>query len=206
MDHMAIKYLVNKSQLSGRLTRWILLLEKFDYTVEYKPGRMHLQADHLSRLSEDMGTHPMDDSLIDDKLFVISATPDWYAGIVEFLTTQQLPPEWTKDEKRKVRVNSRHFAVVSNRLFMREADTTLRRCVSQVEVPDILETFHDSACGGHFSGQFIGQKILRADYFWPILFEDSHDYVRKCDICQMYTMNDLRMEIPLHVSLPLILF
>jgi hypothetical protein len=51
VDHMAIKYLVNKAELSGRLARWVLLLEKFDYLVEYKPGRMHLQADHLSRLS-----------------------------------------------------------------------------------------------------------------------------------------------------------
>ncbi len=37
VDHMAIKYLVNKAELSGRLTRWMLLLEEFDYTVEYKP-------------------------------------------------------------------------------------------------------------------------------------------------------------------------
>jgi hypothetical protein len=42
VDHMAIKYLVNKAELSGRLARWILLLGEFDYTVEYKPGRMHL--------------------------------------------------------------------------------------------------------------------------------------------------------------------
>ena len=90
VDHMAIKYLVNKSELSGRLARWVLLLEEFDYTVEYKPDRMHLQADHLSKLSEDMETHPIDDNLIDDRLFVVSATPDWYAGIVEFLTSQQL--------------------------------------------------------------------------------------------------------------------
>ena len=52
VDHMAIKYLVNKAELSGRLARWVLLLEEFDYTVEYKPGRMHLQADHLTRSSE----------------------------------------------------------------------------------------------------------------------------------------------------------
>ena len=39
---MAIKYLVNKAEVSGRLARWMLLLEEFDYTVEYKPGRMHL--------------------------------------------------------------------------------------------------------------------------------------------------------------------
>ena len=206
VDHMAIKYLVNKPELSGRLARWVLLLEEFDYTVEYKPGRMHLQADHLSRLSEELGTTPIDDSLIDDRLFLVTSTPDWYAGIVEFLTTQQLPTEWTKEEKRKVRVNSRHFAVIGNRLFRRGADTILRRCVSQVEVPGILEACHDSACGGHFSGQLTGQKILRAGYFWPTLFQDSHDYVRKCDACQRYARNDLRMEMPLHISLPLVPF
>ena len=42
VDHMTIKYLVNKPELSGRLARWVLLLEEFDYTVEYKLGRMHL--------------------------------------------------------------------------------------------------------------------------------------------------------------------
>ena len=109
MDYMTIKYLVNKPDLSGKLARWIFLLEEFDYTMKYKPGRIHLQADHLSRLSEDMGTHPIDNSLIDDILFVVSASPIWYAGIVEFITTQHLRVEWTKEERRNVRVNNRHF-------------------------------------------------------------------------------------------------
>jgi hypothetical protein len=37
VDHMAIKYLVNKAKLNGRLAKLVLLLEEFDYTVEYKP-------------------------------------------------------------------------------------------------------------------------------------------------------------------------
>ena len=61
VEHMAIKYLVNKPELSGRLARLVFLLEEFDYTMEYKSGHMHLQADHLSRLSEDVGTTPIDD-------------------------------------------------------------------------------------------------------------------------------------------------
>jgi len=206
VDHMAIKYLVNKAELSGRLARWVLLLEEFDYTVEYKPGRMHLQADHLSRLSEEVGDSPVSDRLIDDTLFVVTTQPEWYAGIVEFLTTQKLPGDWTKEDRRKVRVNSRHFAVVGHRLFRRGADGLLRRCVSEVEVPSILAACHDSACGGHFSGQLTGQKILRAGYFWPTLFKDAHDYVKRCDACQRYARNDLRMEMPLHVSLPLVPF
>ena len=72
------------------LARWVLLLEEFDYTVEYKPRRMHLRADHLSRLSKEMGTSPIDDRFIDDNLFFVTSNPDWYAGIVEFLTTQRL--------------------------------------------------------------------------------------------------------------------
>ena len=77
--------------------------------------------------------------------------------------------------------------------------------MSELEVPIILEVCHDSACGGHFYGQLTCQEILRAGYFWPTLFKNSHDYVKKCDACQMYVRNDLRMEMSLHVSLPLIL-
>ena len=84
VDHIAIKYLVNKPELSGRLAMWVLLLEEFDYRVENKPCRMHLQADHLSRLSEDMGTSSIDDRLIDDNLFVVPATPVWYkSGVLD---------------------------------------------------------------------------------------------------------------------------
>ena len=72
--------------------------------------------------------------------------------------------------------------------------------------PDILTSCHDSACGGHFSRQLICQKIIRAGYFWPTLFKDSHAHVKKCDACQRYARNDLRIEMFLHVSLPLVPF
>jgi hypothetical protein len=90
---MTIKFLVNKPELNGRLTRWILLLEEFDYTLEYKPRRMHLQADHLSRLSEQLGTSPIDDGFVNVNLFVVTPHPEWYARIVEILTSQQLPAD-----------------------------------------------------------------------------------------------------------------
>ena len=61
-----------------------------------------------------------------------------------------------------------------------------------MEVPSILVACHDSACGGHFPGQFLGQKILRACYFWPTLFKDVHEYVKRCDACQRYVGTDLQ--------------
>ena len=103
-------------------------------------------------------------------------------------------------------VNSRHIAVVGDRLFGKGADGLLKRCVSEAEVPNILTSCHNSTYGGHFSCRLTGQKILRAAYFWPTLFKDSHAYVKKCDVCQHYALNNLRMEMPLHVSLPLVHF
>ena len=203
VDHMAIKYLVNKADLSGRIARWVLLLEEFDYTVEYKPGKMHHQADHLSRLSETVSSTPIEDGLVDEDLFTVTSQPRWYNHIAEFLATQQLPEGLSHHERRKVRVNSRHFAIVGNRLYRRGVDGLLRRCVVEREVPKILEACHDSACGGHFAGRLTAQKALRAGYFWPTMFQDAHGYAKRCDACQRYAKNDLHMAMPLHISLPL---
>ena len=114
--------------------------------------------------------------------------------------------DWTKEERRKVRINNRQFAVVSHRLLRRGAYGILRRCVSELEVPTILEICHDSACGEQFLANLLAKKIRRARYFWPTLFKDLHNYVKNCDPCQRYAKNDLRMEMSLHVYVPLVPF
>jgi hypothetical protein len=114
---MALRYLVNKPNLSGRLARWILLLEEFDYTMEYKPGHMHKQIDHLSRLSKDLGSLPLEDDFLDASLFAIDVVPTWYNHIVEFLSTQQMPLVLSKNECCKIRVNNGHFVLISGRFY-----------------------------------------------------------------------------------------
>ena len=48
-DHNSLKYLVNKPDLSGRVARWILMLQKFNYEVVVKSGKANSNADYLSR-------------------------------------------------------------------------------------------------------------------------------------------------------------
>ncbi len=50
VDHMALVYLVNKPQVSGRIIKWLLLFLKYDFIVVYKLGRTHVIIDALSRL------------------------------------------------------------------------------------------------------------------------------------------------------------
>jgi hypothetical protein len=206
VDHMALRYLVNKPDLSGRLTCWIFLLEEFDYIVEYKPGRMHKQAYHLLRLSKDLCSLPLEDDLPYASLFAINVVPTWYNHIAEFLNTQQMPLVLSKNEHRKIRVNSRHFTLISGHLYRRSADGILQRCVTYQDVPSILEACHDNVCGGHFSGRLTPQKALHSGYFWPTMFVDAHTHAQCCDVCQHYARNDLHMDLPLHSSLPLLPF
>ena len=48
-DHYAIQFLNNTRDLSGRLGRWAILLQEYDFEVQYKPGKIHGNADGLSR-------------------------------------------------------------------------------------------------------------------------------------------------------------
>ena len=49
MDHDSLKYLVNKPDLSGRIARWILLLQEFNDEVRVKSRKSNSNADYLSR-------------------------------------------------------------------------------------------------------------------------------------------------------------
>ena len=95
----------------------------------------------------------IDDELPDANLFLITIAPSWNKHIAEFLSTQQMPAHLDKNERRKVRVNSRHYVIIAKRLYRRGLDGVLRRCVNEPEITEILVACHDSTCGGHFAGR-----------------------------------------------------
>jgi hypothetical protein len=49
-DNSSLKYLVNKPVLGGRICRWILLFQEYDFEIVVKIGRMNKEPDDLSRL------------------------------------------------------------------------------------------------------------------------------------------------------------
>jgi len=50
VDHMALVYLVNKPQVSGRIARWLLLFLEYEFIIDFKLGKTHVVVDALSRL------------------------------------------------------------------------------------------------------------------------------------------------------------
>ena len=89
-NHSALKYLVNKPVLGGRICKWLLLFQEYDFEIIVKPGRLNAGPDHL--LWIDSGEEPsnLEDNFPDAQLFSIQIIDDYYADIIHLITDMKL--------------------------------------------------------------------------------------------------------------------
>jgi hypothetical protein len=52
-DHSSLKYLLNKLVLGGRICRWLLLFQEFDFEIIFKPGKLNAGPNHLSGVTNE---------------------------------------------------------------------------------------------------------------------------------------------------------
>ena len=95
IDHLALKYLVNKLVLGGNICRWLLLFQEFDFEIIVKPRCLNVGPDHLSHIETGEEPTNIDDGLSDAQLFRVDITDDHYALIIQFLATGVAPEDMT---------------------------------------------------------------------------------------------------------------
>ena len=186
-DHAALKYLLSKKDAKARLIRWILLLQEFNLEIRDKKGSENVVADHLSRMivefsSEDM---PITETFPDEQLMQIShlSTGPWFADIVNFLVTNQMPAHWNKQDRYKFLARVKYFFWDDPYLFKYCPDQIIRRCIPESDQQNIISFCHDQACGGHFSAKKTTAKILQCGLYWPLIYKDTYSYCVACSRC-----------------------
>ena len=206
-DHAALKYLLSKQDTKPRLTRWILFCQEFNLAIKDKKGVESVVADHLSRLVPETTSKglPIDDTFPNEQLFALVHCP-WYADIVNYLVTGQIPSQWTSQQKRKFLVDIKKYYFDDPYLFKYCPDQLLRRCVSNDDQIGVLTFCHSKACRGHFSPRKTTNKILQAGFYWPTLFEDFFDFFKTLAWCQQLGGVTKRNMIPLTLILIIEIF
>jgi hypothetical protein len=129
----ALKYLVNKPVLGGRICRWLLLFQEYDFEIIVKPGRMNKGPDHLSRLEHGEEPTSLEDALSDAQLLAIRNIDDHFTEIVQFLSTGMAPSEYTIPQKKQLVVRAADFSLIAGHLYKMGPDEILRRCVMEAE-------------------------------------------------------------------------
>lgn len=89
-------------------------------------------------------------------------------------------------EKRNLRLKAAKYVIFNDVLYKRGLDGTFLRCVDKSLQESLLRTFHDEACGGHFSSTVTAYKILRNYYYWSGMFRDTYTWVARCEKCKLF--------------------
>ncbi|KAD7478070.1 hypothetical protein E3N88_01206 [Mikania micrantha] len=210
-DHAALRYLFAKKDAKPRLIRWILLLSEFDIEIKDKKGAENVAADHLSRL-EDPAREKMDEEMIGDTFpheTLISADTEivglvsageqglpWFSDIANYLSEGYMLKGLTSQQRKRFFTEANHYIWDAPYLFREGADGILRRCVSREEGLDILRHCHEGLTGGHHGPSYTAKKVFDCGFYWPTVFKDAHEFVRRCDACQRTGNISRRNEMP----------
>ncbi|XP_076929392.1 uncharacterized protein LOC143593754 [Bidens hawaiensis] len=202
-DHAALRYLFAKKYAKLRLIRWILLLSEFDIEIRDKKGAENVVVDHLSCL-EDPNIEEIREDAIGDKypheslmmvrvrferepVLYVSAEEEglpWFSNIANYLADGVVVKGMSYQHRRKFFTYTSHYIWDAPYLFHVGVDRVLRRCVSREEGRENLRHCHEGLSGGHHGSSSTARKILDSGFYWPSIFKDSHEFVKRCDACQ----------------------
>ncbi|GBN48124.1 Transposon Ty3-I Gag-Pol polyprotein, partial [Araneus ventricosus] len=160
---------------SGRLARWALRLQEHDFSVMYKTGKKHKDADTLSRnpVDEDIGTS-------DEVLAVITN--------MNLAIEQKKDPNLTKINLAKTcpPTDEDEFKLIDGILYRKNFDPTGKKWLPVIPKhlrKDVLKHFHDAPTAGHLGFAKTYDRI-RKRFYWPGMYRNIVRYVMHCHDCQ----------------------
>ncbi|CAN6579293.1 unnamed protein product [Malus baccata var. baccata] len=196
MVKQALKYLFTKKEAKPRLIRWMLLLQEFDIEIKDKRGSDNVVADHLSRLVREEEPIPISEMFPDEQLLSMEVSTLWYADLVNYLVSKQLPHTLNKSQRDKLKHDARFYVWDDPYVWKYCPDQIVRRCVPNSDFNSILAFCHSYACGGHFGTQRTALKVLECGFYWPTLFKDARMFCLTCDRCQRTSTIGAKDQMP----------
>lgn len=173
-DHHSLCWLASLKDPSGRLARWALRLQEYDFSVVYKSGKKHQDADSLSR-------NPIEgENFSSEEMNVLSSFKNIMeeqmkdANLVEIMKSKRTDTVKTNYELVDGILCKKNFDP-DGKMWLPLIPKHLRK--------DILQYFHDSLTAGHLGFARTYDRI-RKRFYWPGLYRTVRRYVMHCRDCQ----------------------
>ena len=195
-DHASLRTATNSPHLSQRMARWLSFFAEYNFTVEYKPGKLNVLADALSRRPDYELSHlvAIESSLL-DKVRVAYESDDACALLVQHFSGDDV----TEKLSARVRARLHRYSSEGGVLYYSVADGDPPRVVvphdDEVKHAIMFES-HDSPVNGHL-GREKTYALVSGTYWWPHMYKWVASYVKTCEVCQ-------RVKPSPHSSAPLL--
>ncbi|KAG2793074.1 hypothetical protein PC129_g23527 [Phytophthora cactorum] len=169
-DHASLRTAVKSPHISQRMARWLSFFAEYDFRVEYKPGRLNVVADALSRRP-------------DYAVKTADANRIGVENAKQLLTYASAP----SDEARRklaphLRARAHRYRVHEGLLLYSAVDDDVIRIV----VPNdydlrmrIIYKYHDAPTAGH-PGREKTYVLLTRNFYWNHQYKWVRKYVRAC--------------------------
>ncbi|GJX18446.1 reverse transcriptase domain-containing protein [Tanacetum coccineum] len=149
-----------------------------------KEAKSRFQNRHMELLTE----REIADKFSDDHLMVLKSKSNnnepWYADFVNYIVGKVVPPNYTFEKRKRFFSQVKTYFWEEPYAFKLCADNIMRRCVAGSETLEILAHCHSGPTGGHHSANVTTKKVYESGFYWPSVFKDANEYVRRCDACQ----------------------
>jgi hypothetical protein len=110
----------------------------------------------------------------------------WYTYIIYVLENLLAPLGVSKTKVRLIKLKAVKFCVLDNSLYWKDPKGILLSYLLEDEAKRAIQEFHKGDCGGHHYWKTTAHKILRAGYYWIMLFADVYKEVSCCHKCQIF--------------------
>lgn len=194
---------MNIREPTGRLARWAILLQQYDFNIVHRSGRSHGNADALSRRDYDTIIATVDTSGVQtEKIKSLQRKDPALADIIEYLEFEQLPND-SKAAKTLLYTIEQYFLDPDGILCHiwipggKRVPTPKSQLVVPASLPhEVLVNAHDLPTGGHLGVNKTYAK-LRDRYFWPKMYMDVQHWCLSCEHCAMKKSPKQRLTAPL---------
>nr|GEX32267.1 reverse transcriptase domain-containing protein [Tanacetum cinerariifolium] len=72
----------------------------------------------------------------------------------------------------------------------------IRRCVAGKEAIDILNACHSGPTRGHYGASYTAKKVFDSGFYWPSIYKDAFELVKRYDLCQRQGKVSQKDEMP----------
>ncbi|GKA53593.1 retrovirus-related pol polyprotein from transposon TNT 1-94 [Tanacetum coccineum] len=120
----------------------------------------------------------------------------WYADFVNYIVRKVVSPNWNFKKRKRFFLQVKTYFWEEPYAFKLCEDNIIRRCVAESEILKILGHCHSGPTSGHHGDKVTARKVYQSGFYWPGVFKDANEYVRRCDVCQRSENISSRDEMP----------
>lgn len=173
-DHYSLKWLLNLKDPTGRLGRWSIKLQMYDFKVQHRSGREMALPDMLSRAV------PVVDSVEATNVTDTAVKDKWYNRMLAKIRKTPLKfLNWRHQDGKLYKYVKQDYPSFSS------STDFWKLVVPKEQRREIIKSAHDPPTSGHM-GVYKTYSRLTEKYYWPKMRQDVATYIKRCHTCAAY--------------------